>query len=142
MEVNRDAVQEPYASIITVQCADDEIVLENDNYPRTQNFTWSPDKCGDVNLTIEFPDVTLHKNYPGKMAFAHFLNNFIDGALRFTPEDFPEETGHLLNANIKEIVLTYSVRGQEPVLRLLELKPIVPEVITVPEQQHGGAVFN
>ena len=142
MKVNRDATEEPNTSVITVQCADDEIVLENDNYPRTQNFTWSPDTCGDVNLTIEFPGATLHKNYKGNMAFAHFLAAFVDGALRLTPADFPEEKGHLQNANIKEIVLKYALSGQEPVLRLLELKPNVPKVIALPEQQHGEAVFN
>lgn len=142
MLVNRDAVEEPYSSVITVQCADDEIVLENDNYPRTQNFTWSPDKCGDVNLTIEFPSITLHKNYNGKMAFADFLNNLVDGALRLTAADFPNEKGHLSNLNIKGIILTYAVSGQEPVLKLLELKPVIPKVIALPEQQHGEAVFN
>jgi type VI secretion system protein ImpL len=142
MLVNRAAVEEPYSSVITVQCADDEIVLENDNYPRTQNFTWSPDKCGDVNLTIEFPSVTLHKTYSGKMAFANFLSNLVDGTLRFAATDFPDEKGHLSNLNIKSIILTYAVTGQEPVLRLLELKPIVPKVIALPEQQHGEAVFN
>ncbi len=142
MKVNRDATEEPYASVITVQCAEDEIMLENDNYPRTQSFTWSPDTCGDVNLTIEFPGATLHKNYKGNMAFAHFLAAFVDGALRLTPADFPEEKGHLQNANIKEIVLKYALSGQEPVLRLLELKPNVPKVIALPEQQHGEPVFN
>ncbi|MCI5167428.1 MAG: hypothetical protein D3903_15365, partial [Candidatus Electrothrix sp. GM3_4] len=142
MKVNRDATEEPKTSVITVQCADDEIVLENDNYPRTQNFTWSPDTCGDVNLTIEFPGATLHKNYKGNMAFAHFLAAFVDGALRLTPADFPKEEGHLRNANIREIILTYALSGQNPVLRLLELKPNVPKVITLPEQQHGETVFN
>lgn len=142
MLVNKDAVEEPYSSIITVQCADDEIVLENDNYPRTQNFTWSPDKCGDVNLTIEFPSITLHKSYNGKMAFANFLNNLVDGSLRLTDADFPDEKGHLSNLNIKGIILTYAVSGQEPVLKLLELKPVIPKVIALPEQQHGEAVFN
>jgi type VI secretion system protein ImpL len=142
MKVNRDATEEPHTSAITVQCADDEIVLENDNYPRTQNFTWSPDTCGDVNLTIEFPGATLHKNYKGNMAFADFLAAFVDGALRLTPADFPEEKGHLQNANIKEIILTYAIKGQERVLRLLELKPNVPKVIALPEQQRGESVFN
>ncbi|XOF34787.1 MAG: type VI secretion protein IcmF/TssM N-terminal domain-containing protein [Candidatus Electrothrix sp. YB6] len=142
MEVNRDATEEPSSSVITVQCAEDEIVLENDNYPRTQIFTWSPDKCSDVNLTIDFPGATLRKHYGGHMAFAHFLNDFIDGALRFTPEDFPDEAGHLKSTNIKNIVLTYSVSGQEEVLRLLELKPVVPRIIALPEQQHGDVIFN
>lgn len=135
MEVNKNATEEPYASIITVQCAEDRIVLENDNYPRSQTFTWSPDKCGDVNLTIEFPGVTLHKHYGGSMAFARFLNSFVDGALHFTPADFPGGTGHLRDANIKKIMLTYAVTGQKPVLRLLHRKPVVPKVIILPEQQ-------
>ena len=144
MLVNRDAIEEPYSSIITVQCADDEIVLENDNYPRTQLFTWSPDKCGDVNLTIEFPSITLHKKYSSKMAFAYFLKDIIDGTLRFTDEDFPEEKGHLKNLNIKGIILTYAVNGQKPILQLLEMKPDLSKVkyIALPEQQHGGALFN
>ncbi|XCN73054.1 MAG: type VI secretion protein IcmF/TssM N-terminal domain-containing protein [Candidatus Electrothrix aestuarii] len=142
MKVNRDSTEEPYASVVTVQCAEDKIILENDNYPRTQNFTWSPDRCGDVNLTIEFPSATLHKSYKGNMAFAHFLSKFVDGALHFTPEDFPEEEGHLRNSNIREIILTYALSGQDPVLRLLELKPEVPQSIALPEKQHGEVVFN
>ncbi|MCI5133025.1 MAG: hypothetical protein D3904_16295 [Candidatus Electrothrix sp. EH2] len=93
-------------------------------------------------MTIEFPGVTLRKQYKGHMAFAHFLNNFVDGALRFTPEDFPDEVGHLKSVNIKNIVLTYSLTGQEKVLQLLELKPVVPKIIARPEQQHGDLIFN
>jgi hypothetical protein len=70
------------------------------------------------------------------------LAAFVDGALRFTPEDFPEQTGHLRNENIREIILTYALSGQKEVLRLLELKPNVPKVIALPEQQHREAVFN
>ncbi len=142
MKVNKDATEEPYTSVITVQCADSEIVLENDNYPRTQIFTWSPDKCGDVHLAIEFPGLTLHKQYEGHMAFANFLNDFLDGALRFTSEDFPEQVEHLESMNIERITLTYSVSGQEEVLRLLELSPNVPKIISLPEQQHGEVIFN
>jgi hypothetical protein len=76
------------------------------------------------------------------MAFANFLNNLIDGSIRLTAEDFPDEKGHLRNLNIKGIILTYAVSGQEPVLKLLELKPVIPKVIALPEQQHGEAVFN
>ncbi|MCI5223807.1 MAG: hypothetical protein D3924_14325, partial [Candidatus Electrothrix sp. AR4] len=135
MEVNANATEAPYAATITVQCAEDKIVLENDNYPRSQTFTWSPSKCGDVGLTIEFPGVTLHKEYAGTMAFARFLNSFTDGALRFTSSDFPDEAGHLRDANIKEIVLTYAVTGQEPILRLLHQTPKVPKIIIHPEEQ-------
>uniref|UniRef100_UPI004055A98E type VI secretion protein IcmF/TssM N-terminal domain-containing protein n=1 Tax=Candidatus Electrothrix sp. TaxID=2170559 RepID=UPI004055A98E len=135
MEVNRDATEDPYTASVTLQCAEDKIILENDNYPRTQTFSWSPDKCGDVNLTIEFPGVTLYKSYTGNMAFAVFLNSFKDGALLFTPADFPDEEGHLRDSNIKEIVLNYAVTGQEPILRLLHRKPVVPKLILQQEQQ-------
>ncbi len=135
IEVNNDATEEPYAATITMQCAEDRIVLENDNYPRSQTFTWSPDKCGDVTLTIQFPVVTLSRSYRGSMAFAYFLDSFVDGRLSFIPDDFPEHAGHLRATNVKEIVLTYSVTGQEPVLRLLNQRPVVPGVIIEPEQQ-------
>jgi len=93
-------------------------------------------------LTIEFPGLTLRKQYEGHMAFAHFLNDFLAGALRFIPGDFPEQVDQLESMNIKKITLTYLISGQEKILRLLDLKPDVPELISLPEQQHGGVIFN
>ena len=65
LDVNDDAKVEPHAGNLQVNCADKKFVLENYNYPKKASFTWSPDKCGDVSLTIFFPDITLQRTYKG-----------------------------------------------------------------------------
>jgi len=128
--VNEGAKVEPYAAILQVNCADKKFLLENYNYPKNASFTWAPDKCGDVSMTIEFPDITLQKTYTGDMAFAKFLMAFRDGSHTFAAEAFPEQKDHLKQVGVSSVTISYRITGGEAVVQLLNREPTkVPEVI-------------
>jgi len=132
LDVNDDAKVEPYGSNLQISCADKKFALENYNYPKSATFKWSPDKCGDVNLTIAFPDLNLEKSYKGKMGFADFLKDYRDGTHTYRPEDFPEQKDHLKQFGVSWIKLSYKITGSEPVIQLLNRAPTkVPQQIVL-----------
>jgi type VI secretion system protein ImpL len=123
IQVNPDAIDEPYESVVSVQCADGPVYLENRNYPRSLTFKWHPDRCGDVSVRIMFSRLVLTKFYSGELGLAHFLRDFRDGTHTYAVEDFPRYKEHLSNRGIEWIRLTYRVEGAEPVIQLLKTMP-------------------
>jgi len=132
LDVNDDAKLEPHTGTLQVNCADKEFILENYNYPKRATFTWSPGKCGDVSLTILFPDINLQRHYKGKMGFAKFLEEFRDGSHTFPIEDFPEQKDHLKKIGVSWIKISYKITGGESVIQLLNRAPTkVPRKIVL-----------
>jgi type VI secretion system protein ImpL len=132
LDVNDDAKVEPYAGNLQVNCSDKKFVLENYNYPKKASFAWSPDKCGDVSLTISFPDITLQRNYKGNMGFAKFLKDFRDGSHTFLSEEFSDQKDHLKIIGVSWIKLAYKITGGNRVIQLLERVPTkVPKKIVM-----------
>jgi len=130
LSANEGAKVKPYSGILTVNCADSSTRLENYNYPRTRTFNWTPGKCGDVLLTISFPDFTLQRRYKGKMGFPTFLEDFRDGSYTFSSDDFPEHKENLERIGVSSIIIAYRITGSEPVRRLLKRAPTgVPTTI-------------
>jgi len=130
LSANEGAKVKPYSGILTVNCADSSTRLENYNYPRTRTFNWTPGKCGDVLLTISFPNFTLQRRYKGKMGFPTFLEDFRDGSYTFSSDDFPEHKDNLERIGVSSIIIAYRITGSEPVRRLLKRAPTsVPTTI-------------
>jgi type VI secretion system protein ImpL len=123
LDVNDEAKEEPYACVLVVNCADGKMTLENYNFPSSASFTWSPDKCGDVSLTLSLPQLTLQRAYKGTMWFAQFLREFRDGSRTFSAEDFPDRKEDLKAKGISWIKVSYRIKGGEPVVRLLTRVP-------------------
>ncbi|RLA81233.1 MAG: type VI secretion system protein ImpL [Deltaproteobacteria bacterium] len=118
-DANPEAQLKPHATYLELQCADGAQSLLNLNYPVSQTFTWSPDRCGDVILQIEVGNLTLVKRYTGYKAFPRFLKDFQDGHRTFVPDDFPKEAEALRRLGIKTITVKYALRGHRPVIGLL-----------------------
>jgi len=136
IEVNDEATVEPFSTVVTLQCAKEQQVLENDNFKRSLTFKWDPDQCSDVTLAINFPDITLTRSYPGFMGFAHFLDDFKSGTLVLSPGDFPGQKMALENIRVSSINLSYSITGADSVLKLLNRIPLdIPEEIIRPQDQ-------
>lgn len=130
-DANEDAHEDPYATILTLDCGKGGLKLENYNYPANMTYAWEPEKCGDTTFTIRFSQMDLTMKYPGPMGFPKFLEEFRYGSKAFTPEDFPDHTGDLEAINIKKITVNYEFEGNTPVIKLLfSRKPDVPRVIT------------
>lgn len=123
LDVNNEAKVSPYGCILSLQCAEEKLVLDNYNYPQKQTFNWSSDNCGNVSLSILLPEITLNKNYEGKLGFANFLTEFRDGSRTFNAEEFPGEVDELKKMGISWIRLSYKITGGQPVIRLLEKFP-------------------
>ncbi len=136
MEVNTGATVKPTHSVLTLQCSKDKYRLENDNFPRSLTINWSPDKCGDVTLSIGFPAFELTKQWSGSMAFARFLKEFASGSHAFGPEDFPENAGFFKKHKIDHVTISYTLSGADDIIRMLNRPPEqLPRRIIVPDSQ-------
>ncbi len=129
--VNANATQEPFATVLTVECGSGQQVLSNYNYASEMSFVWKPDSCGTTTLTIQFPGITLTRTYEGKLGFAKFLKEFRSGVKVFTPEDFPSQEKNLNGLGITGVTVGYTFSGASPVIELLKIKPLnIPDIIT------------
>ena len=116
--VNASAKVKPYAAILSIQCANEEIVLNNFNVQANDTVTWSPDLCGDVALQIKIESLSLIRRYPGALGLARFIEEFQDGERIFTPEDFPALREKLEGQDVRSINVRYDFVGQEALLKL------------------------
>lgn len=132
-DTNKGSTQDPYATLLKVDCAPKPFTLENLNYPQEADITWKPDQCGDTTFTIKFDSFDLTKRYAGGYGFPKFLKDFQYGSRIFKPDDFPNEKASLELMQISEIIVSYSITGGAPVIQLLQRREIdVPQVIVEP----------
>jgi len=120
IQVNKGARLEPYGNIITLDCPDGKISLENYNYQQSKTFRWNPDKCGDFTLKILLPDLVLTKTFEGSLGFARFLSELKYGVREFKAEEFPSEQQRLKDMGISWIRLSYRISGKKAVVQLLK----------------------
>lgn len=116
--INEGAKAKPYSVTLSIQCAQQEVTLDNFNMEVTNSFDWSPDQCGDVSLRIYIDDLTLTQRYPGPMGMARFIAEFKDGERIFTPDDFPQARERLETLNVRTIHVRYDFSGEEQLLNL------------------------
>lgn len=139
ISINKASRIRPYSSKLTLECADEKTELVNDNFPDSKTFKWNPATCGDVTLSIKFKDITLKKNYKGKMGFAEFLSDFRDGRKIFNVSDFPDKIGYLTNNGVSDIIVSYQINGIEPVLKFWNKNtPAMPGIIFKTIKQKTG----
>jgi type VI secretion system protein ImpL len=115
-DANADAVIQPHATRLILQCAEGSQKLTNLNYPVHKTFNWSPVSCGDVTFQIEVGDLVLTRKYTGEKAFVKFLKDFAKGKKVFFPKNFPKQAKALKGLNIKSIRANYGLSGHEPLL--------------------------
>ncbi|MDR2800040.1 MAG: hypothetical protein LBB52_02095, partial [Desulfovibrio sp.] len=117
VDVNDDALEKPYAVVLSLSCAQQKQELANYNSPASRNFSWQRDGCGDTNLAVSFKSVTLNVRYAGENGFVSFLHDFQYGAKTFHPADFPGQENLLKKLGVTEITLRYKFTGSEAILR-------------------------
>jgi len=126
---NPGASIQPYATFVDLYCSDGTQTLANYNYPTQHTFKWALETCGDTTLRIEIGQLTLLKNYVGVKGFSKFLKEFQDGRHIFTSSDFPNQQAQLENSAVNFIDVNFEIRGQRPVIQMLESVPLqLPEV--------------
>lgn len=125
--VNAKAKVEPYAVILTLHCNKGPTTLQNFNYSTSQTFTWSPDLCGDTELTIQFPEFSLQRRYSGSLGFAKLLAELADGHHRYSIELWPKQMALCQLNNLKWIDVNYRVTGASDVVQLLQQPTQIPD---------------
>lgn len=129
--VNSNATEEPYATMLTVECGSGKQELINYNYAEKIVFTWKPEECGTTTLKVRFPGMDLVKTYKGKLGFAKFLSEFRNGEVNFIPKDFPDQAKGLEGLGVTNVKVGYTFSGAGAVIDLLSIKPLdVPDIIT------------
>jgi type VI secretion system protein ImpL len=126
---NPGARIQPYATFVDLYCSDGTQTLANYNYPTQHSFKWALETCGDTTLRIEIGQLTLMKNYVGVKGFSKFLKEFQDGRHIFSATDFPNQQAQLSNSNVDFIDVNFEIRGQKPVIQMLDSVPLqLPEM--------------
>jgi len=126
---NPGARIQPYATFVDLYCSDGTQTLANYNYPTQHSFNWALETCGDTTLRIEIGQLTLMKNYVGVKGFSKFLKEFQDGRHIFSASDFPNQMAQLKNSNVNFIDVNFEIRGQKPVIQMLDSVPLqLPEM--------------
>jgi type VI secretion system protein ImpL len=115
--VNPEATAKPYLTTLTLQCAAGNTVLNNFNFPVTEQLAWTAAQCGEASLEIRIGDLTLTRNYAGATGVADFVNEFRDGTHDFTAVDFPLSRARLDALKIRKISVRYDFQGQEALLK-------------------------
>jgi type VI secretion system protein ImpL len=134
---NNDIAEEPYQTILRLECSDGDGVLENFNSNENFDFTYKPSSCGNVSLKVIFPSFIAVKTWRGKWAFPNFLRDFRNGTVTFTPDDFDIQSRKKLkkiNCSRMQISYTFDSNEAASVIRILDyLSNRVPSRVTVPE---------
>ena len=120
---NDEALFQPNATILTLECEGSTTTLENFNYPVREVFHWSLEKNCELVLKIKVSNLVLEKHYNGVHGFPKFLREFDSGSNTFYPENFPDQKAALKRMKIDYIRVKYQLSGQEPVIKLLNASP-------------------
>ena len=114
--VNPEATVKPYLTTLTLKCAAAAKVINNFNFPVTEQLAWSPAQCGEASLEIRIGDLTLIRRYPGATGVADFVNDFRDGTHDFGAADFPQSRARLDTLKVAKISVRYDLQGQDALL--------------------------
>ncbi|WP_080798585.1 type VI secretion protein IcmF/TssM N-terminal domain-containing protein [Desulfamplus magnetovallimortis] len=131
MEVNETAEIKPVSTIFWMNCNNNIVRVENNNYPVTAEFEWDPATCGKLILLIHFPEITLFKEYDH---FLEFLQEFNYHSRTFTSDDFPDQKEALLKNSVSSITITYNFSGDLP-LREAQSIPLSKEKTLSPNEE-------
>ncbi len=128
---NMGAQEEPYATLLTLDCLEKVQKLENYNYPSSAQFKWEPGKCNDTTLTINFTNITLTKTYSGPMGFPKFLSDFRYNSKKYRASDFAQSGDELAVLGIEDIRVNFKITGGVPLIGLLKDDSFkIPQVVT------------
>ena len=122
-DINEDAKRAPDYVDLHLRCAKSDYDLKNENYKLTKVFSWVPNQCGDTVITFGFRDFKVQKSYRGENGFLHFLKAFRTGTKAYKVSELDEKIPELEQNNIKYIVLSYNISGEDNILRLLDKTP-------------------
>lgn len=106
----------PEEATLALQCAGATTRLVNQSYPKSQNFSYSPQDCGDVVLTIKLGNLVLSKSYTGYLAFPEFIRDFENSGRKFFADDFPEHAATLRRMDLEYIRMNYDFQNHKPVM--------------------------
>jgi type VI secretion system protein ImpL len=132
MGTNAEASVKPVSGIFWMDCQDQVVRFENNNYPNSVDFDWKPDTCGKVILIIHFPQLAVVKEYKG---FLEFAADFGYKSKTFTVDDYPQQKDALLKLGITEITIAYEFKGDLPLVENRNLKPSASGIMNKPADQ-------
>lgn len=115
--VNPEATAKPYLTTLTLRCAAGAKVINNYNFPVTEQLEWSAAKCGEATLEIRVGELTLTRRYAGATGVADFVGEFRDGTKDFGVLDFPQSRARLEAMKVSKISVRYDMQGQDALLK-------------------------
>uniref|UniRef100_UPI000D370AA9 type VI secretion protein IcmF/TssM N-terminal domain-containing protein n=1 Tax=unclassified Variovorax TaxID=663243 RepID=UPI000D370AA9 len=115
--VNPEATVKPYLTTLTLRCAAGAKVINNYNFPVTEQLEWSAAKCGEATLEIRVGELTLTRRYAGATGVADFVADFRDGTRDFGVLDFPRSRERLEAMKVSRISVRYDLQGQDALLK-------------------------
>ena len=118
--INREALAQPYQTLLTAQCKNGLLQLNNFNFPMTEDWQWSRSSCSDIQLQIKVGQLTLLKKFQGADGMLQFLRDFRDGSQIYTQADFPQQRSQLQALKISEIKTYFEISNSEALIQAYE----------------------
>ncbi|MFL9988899.1 type VI secretion protein IcmF/TssM N-terminal domain-containing protein [Paraburkholderia sediminicola] len=116
VQVTRGATVTAQAAMLSLSCSNGTIELDNYNFPVSRDFNWSQASCGDTMLSVQFPQTTLIKRWPGPRGFIDFLHALRDGKLTLEMANFPQSGALLEPLGVKDVTVSYIQSGEAALL--------------------------
>ncbi len=140
---NKDAKMVPHAVSLELTCGADVERLVNLQYPVRKKFVWKPEECAGLSLKIEVGSLVLEKRYEGKYCFARFVSDYKEGAVVYTPSDFPDKDKQLKRLNIRTITVKFGVKkGGAPLIGIIEQLEARNKALGIENQENNGEEQN
>lgn len=118
--INREALAQPYQTLLTAQCKQGLLQLNNLNFPMTADWLWSRSSCSDMQLQIKVGQLTLVKKFQGADGMLQFLSDYRDGSQTYTPADFPQQRTQLQALKISQIKTQFEIANSEALVSAYE----------------------
>lgn len=116
VNVDPDAKEGSFGTVLTLQCNPQRQVLSVLNTDASAQFAWNPVTCKDVDLQIRFDGFTVQKFWFGPDGFPQFLKDFRDGHHVFRADEFPGQADRLRSIGVKNISVYYKITGANEAL--------------------------
>lgn len=106
----------PTGTRLELHCANGASQLDSSNLREEARFSWTPNQCSAVTVTVKFPGAEIKHRYLGDSAWSDFLADFDGGERAFTLDEFlPAGVEPLKDLAIEKVLVRFSLRGQQAV---------------------------
>ncbi|MFP2505023.1 type VI secretion protein IcmF/TssM N-terminal domain-containing protein [Buttiauxella gaviniae] len=133
----------PIGTRLELHCANHSSLLESGSLLEEASFSWQPNQCSAITLTVKFPGTEIKHRYIGDSAWSDFLADFEQGERSFTLDEFSVEgIQPLTDLAIEQVLVRFTLSGHRAVReRWQQWKALNDEIIQLEDMREQQQVF-